>query len=82
MRRFGDSEKFLHLIDQIRALSPEAGIRSNVIVGFPGETWDEIRETIRFAEEYDADYSKIFIATPLPNTELYRIAKKEGSLFF
>lgn len=36
MRRFGDSEKFLHLITQIRALSPEAGIRSNFIVGFPG----------------------------------------------
>ncbi|TRZ85556.1 MAG: radical SAM protein, partial [Streptomycetaceae bacterium] len=30
MRRFGDTEKFLHLISQIRALSPEAGIRSNV----------------------------------------------------
>jgi len=33
MRRFGDSEKFLHLITQIRALSPEAGIRSNFIGG-------------------------------------------------
>jgi len=32
MRRFGDTEKFLHLISQIRALSPEAGIRSNFIV--------------------------------------------------
>jgi len=38
MRRFGDSEKFLHLINQIRILSPEAGIRSNFIVGFSGET--------------------------------------------
>ena len=38
MRRFGDAERFLALIEQIRALAPDAGIRSNFIVGFPGET--------------------------------------------
>lgn len=35
MRRFGDRERFLGLLDQIRALAPEAGVRSNFIVGFP-----------------------------------------------
>jgi anaerobic magnesium-protoporphyrin IX monomethyl ester cyclase len=53
---------------------------ANFIIGFPGETWDEIRGTIKFAEEYDADYTKIFIATPLPNTELYDLALKGGYL--
>jgi ribosomal protein S12 methylthiotransferase RimO len=38
MRRFGDAERFLELLDQIRDVAPEAGVRSNVIVGFPGET--------------------------------------------
>lgn len=38
MRRFGDAESFLDLIERIRAARPEAGIRSNVIAGFPGET--------------------------------------------
>ncbi len=38
MRRFGDAESFLALLGRIRALRPEAGVRSNVIVGFPGET--------------------------------------------
>ncbi|HEY7043598.1 MAG TPA: radical SAM protein [Nocardioidaceae bacterium] len=38
MRRFGDAERFLGLVDEIRRHSPSAGIRSNVIVGFPGET--------------------------------------------
>jgi ribosomal protein S12 methylthiotransferase len=38
MRRFGDAERFLMLLDQIRARSPYAGARSNFIVGFPGET--------------------------------------------
>jgi ribosomal protein S12 methylthiotransferase len=38
MRRFGDPESFLGLVDQVRGQAPAAGIRSNVIVGFPGET--------------------------------------------
>jgi len=46
MRRFGDGEKFLHLIAQIRALAPEAGIRSNFIVGFPGESENEYRDLV------------------------------------
>ena len=35
MRRFGDSDSFLGLLEQVRALAPEAGVRSNVIVGLP-----------------------------------------------
>ncbi|CAA9345711.1 MAG: Ribosomal protein S12p Asp88 (E. coli) methylthiotransferase [uncultured Friedmanniella sp.] len=38
MRRFGDPDSFLGLIASIRAQAPTAGIRSNVICGFPGET--------------------------------------------
>jgi ribosomal protein S12 methylthiotransferase len=48
MRRFGDRESFLGLCEQIRALSPEAGIRTNVIVGFPGETEDDLVELEQF----------------------------------
>ncbi|MBI2004034.1 radical SAM protein [Candidatus Pacearchaeota archaeon] len=50
------------------------------IIGFPNESWDDIRETIRFAEEMDLDYVKINIATPLPNTELYYQAKEKDYL--
>ncbi len=53
-------------------------VSSNFIVGFPGETWEEIRQTFRYAEELDPDYCKFFIATPLPNTELSRIAKEKN----
>jgi ribosomal protein S12 methylthiotransferase len=42
MRRFGDPESFLGLLDQVRSLAPEAGIRSNVIVGFPGESEQDL----------------------------------------
>ncbi|TKV60819.1 30S ribosomal protein S12 methylthiotransferase RimO [Nakamurella flava] len=48
MKRFGSRESFLALTDQIRAAAPEAGIRSNVIVGFPGETEHDIAELEAF----------------------------------
>ncbi len=42
MRRFGDPESFLGLLEQIRSQAPLAGVRSNVIVGFPGETEEDL----------------------------------------
>jgi anaerobic magnesium-protoporphyrin IX monomethyl ester cyclase len=44
---------------------------ANWIVGFPTETWAEIRQTFAFAEELKTDYSKFFIATPLEGTILH-----------
>ena len=60
MRRFGDGEKFLHLITQIRALNPEAGIRSNFIVGFPGETDEEFAALTEFISHAQLDAIGIF----------------------
>jgi ribosomal protein S12 methylthiotransferase len=48
MRRFGGTEPFLELISSIRARIPNAGLRSNVIVGFPGETDADVEELERF----------------------------------
>ena len=62
MRRFGDSEKFLHLLSQIRALNPEAGIRSNFIVGFPGETDQDFQDTMDLVHEMGFDVSFSFIS--------------------
>jgi ribosomal protein S12 methylthiotransferase len=69
MRRFGDSEKFLHLIKQIRAISPEAGIRSNVIVGFPGETGDDYQELVNFVSSAHLDAIGVFGYSDEDNTE-------------
>ncbi|GAA2756714.1 30S ribosomal protein S12 methylthiotransferase RimO [Actinopolymorpha rutila] len=60
MRRFGDTERFLGLIEQIRAVAPEAGIRSNVIVGFPGETEDDVEELCGFLEAARLDVVGVF----------------------
>ncbi len=68
-------------VRKVARLAQEAGIfvAANFIVGFPGETWDEIRQTLRYAEDLNADYVKIFIATPLPQTKLWQICEETGS---
>ena len=50
MRRFGDPESFLGLLEQVRAHAPQAGVRSNVIVGFPGETEADLQVLCDFLE--------------------------------
>ncbi|CAB4621265.1 MAG: 30S ribosomal protein S12 methylthiotransferase RimO [Actinobacteria bacterium] len=76
MRRFGDSEKFLHLINQIRALSPEAGIRSNFIVGFPGESEDDYNELAEFIAAAKLDAIGIFGYSDEDNTEALELDDK------
>lgn len=53
---------------------------ANFIIGLPGETWEEIRQTIRFAEAINVDYVKIMVAMPLRHTKLYEIAHDGGYL--
>ncbi|MCO6006413.1 30S ribosomal protein S12 methylthiotransferase RimO [Actinoallomurus purpureus] len=60
MRRFGDRERFLGLLEQIRALAPEAGVRSNFIVGFPGETEQDVDELAQFLTAARLDAIGVF----------------------
>ena len=60
MRRFGDTERFLDLLAQIRAGDPTAAVRSNVIVGFPGETEADVAELERFLTEARLDTVGVF----------------------
>jgi ribosomal protein S12 methylthiotransferase RimO len=60
MRRFGDRESFLGLLEQIRSRAPLAGVRSNVIVGFPGETEDDVQELADFLGEARLDVVGVF----------------------
>ena len=76
MRRFGDSEKFLHLINQIRVLSPEAGIRSNFIVGFPGETQEDFDDLANFITHAKLDAVGVFGYSDEDNTEALELADK------
>ncbi|MEY2628484.1 MAG: hypothetical protein RL066_300 [Actinomycetota bacterium] len=76
MRRFGDSEKFLHLINQIRVLSPEAGIRSNFIVGFPGENQEDFDDLANFITHAKLDAVGVFGYSDEDNTEALDLADK------
>jgi tRNA A37 methylthiotransferase MiaB len=60
MRRFGSREAFLGLLHQIRRHAPGAGVRSNVIVGFPGETEADLAELERFLVEGRLDAVGVF----------------------
>jgi ribosomal protein S12 methylthiotransferase RimO len=60
MRRFGGTDRFLELIDSIRTRIPTAGIRSNVIVGFPGETTEDFAELERFLTAARLDAIGVF----------------------
>src|SRR4051794_30585396 len=60
MRRFGGTEDFLGIIERARALAPGAGFRTNVILGFPGETEDDVAELERFLIEGRLDAVGVF----------------------
>jgi MiaB/RimO family radical SAM methylthiotransferase len=60
MRRFGDGPRFCALLDQIRERCPEAGVRSNFIVGFPGETPEDVAELEQFLSDARLDAIGIF----------------------
>jgi ribosomal protein S12 methylthiotransferase len=60
MRRFGGTDDFLQLIDRARTLAPGAGFRTNVILGFPGETEDDVAELERFLTEGRLDAVGVF----------------------
>ena len=53
MRRWGDGDRFLQRISDIRAAQPDATMRSNFIVGYPGETEDDHAALVDFVEEAD-----------------------------
>ncbi|MCF6523898.1 30S ribosomal protein S12 methylthiotransferase RimO [Streptomyces sp. JJ36] len=60
MRRFGDTDSFLELLESIRSRAPQAGVRSNFIVGFPGETEADVAELERFLTAARLDAVGVF----------------------
>ena len=69
MRRFGDPGSFLSLIERIRASAPDAGIRSNVIAGFPGETAEDVECLRQFIIDANLDVLGVFAYSDEDGTE-------------
>ncbi len=60
MRRWGDGQRFLKRIADIRAREPDAAFRSNFIVGYPGETESDHDQMLSFVEEAELDWCGFF----------------------
>jgi len=73
MRRFGGTEDFLALVDRARAIAPTAGFRTNVILGFPGETEDDVAELERFLTAARLDAVGVFGYSDEDGTEGARL---------
>ncbi|MCK9387794.1 MAG: B12-binding domain-containing radical SAM protein [Sulfuritalea sp.] len=62
-------DKAKRLVAHIR--SREVDVRAVFILGFPGETLEQMNETIAFALELGADWNLFFVATPIPGSEMF-----------
>jgi ribosomal protein S12 methylthiotransferase RimO len=76
MRRFGGTDDFLALIERARSLAPTAGFRTNVILGFPGETEDDVAELERFLLEGRLDAVGVFGYSDEEGTEAITLEGK------
>jgi tRNA-2-methylthio-N6-dimethylallyladenosine synthase len=69
MRRTYSRERYLRLVDELRAAIPDLALTTDIIVGFPGETEDDFRETIEVVEEVGFDGAFTFVYSPRQSTE-------------
>ncbi|WP_062465540.1 tRNA (N6-isopentenyl adenosine(37)-C2)-methylthiotransferase MiaB [Demequina maris] len=73
MRRSYRSERFLGIIDRVRAAMPDAAITTDIIVGFPGETEEDFQETLRVVEASRFTSAFTFQYSPRPGTPAYEL---------
>src|SRR5690348_2307275 len=69
MRRTYSRERYLRLVDEMRAAIPDLALSTDLIVGFPGETEDDFRETLTAVEEVGFDSAFTFVYSPRAGTE-------------
>jgi tRNA-2-methylthio-N6-dimethylallyladenosine synthase len=69
MRRTYGRERYLRLVDELRDAIPDLALTTDLIVGFPGETEDDFRETVEVVEEVGFDGAFTFVYSPRAGTE-------------
>ena len=75
MRRWGDGQRFLQRITDIRDREPDAAFRSNFIVGYPGETEEDHDQLLAFVEAAELDWCGFFAYSPEEGTYAYKLDK-------
>ena len=68
MNRHYDREKYLSLVRRLRAVRPDIGLTTDVIVGFPGETEAQFEDTLSLVREVRFDAAYTFIYSPRAGT--------------
>jgi len=74
MRRTYSRERYLMLAAELRAAIPDLALTTDIIVGFPGETEDDFRETVEVVEEVGYDSAFTFVYSPRRGTEAAEMA--------
>jgi tRNA-2-methylthio-N6-dimethylallyladenosine synthase len=69
MRRTYSRERYLRLVDVLRAAIPDLALTTDIIVGFPGETEGDFRETLEVVEEVGFDSAFTFVYSPRAGTD-------------
>jgi tRNA-2-methylthio-N6-dimethylallyladenosine synthase len=69
MRRTYSRERYLRLVDELRGAIPDLALTTDMIVGFPGETEDDFRETLEVVEQVGFDGAFTFVYSPRAGTE-------------
>src|SRR6185437_9693440 len=69
MRRTYSRERYLKLVGDLRDGIPDLALTTDIIVGFPGETEDEFRETMEVVEEVGFDSAFTFVYSPRAGTD-------------
>lgn len=75
MRRKYEKELYAERVEYIKSLRPDCCIGVDVIVGFPGETDEEFRETIDFLKELDVSYLHVFTYSERANTSAMKLGE-------
>jgi tRNA-2-methylthio-N6-dimethylallyladenosine synthase len=69
MRRTYDAERYLRLVERLRAAIPDLALGTDLIVGFPGETDDDFGQTLELVERVRYESAFTFIFSPRSGTE-------------
>ena len=69
MRRTYSRDRYLRLVEELRAAIPDLALTTDIIVGFPGETEDDFRATLAVVEEVGYDGAYTFVYSPRQGTE-------------
>ena len=69
MRRTYDRDRYLRLVERLRAAVPDLALGTDLIVGFPGETEDDFQQTLSLVEDVRFDSAFTFIYSPRAGTE-------------